>query len=517
MKSKSLYIIFFIFIQLLARINNAAANNYPWLQPGTYNKQQSIDSKITPPEDYKRIPVEKGSFAEWLRDLPLLPLNSELYEFPTKESGKTIKRKKENQNFHYAIINMDVMKYQQCADAIIRLRAEYSWSVNKSEEICFKYTSGDELCWREWKEGWRTEVKGSKVTKNKSGEKNNSREEFTNYVQDIINYAGTISLSRYVPRINSEQPQIGDFFVESGSPGHAVLILDMVKNDEGKKLMLLGQSYTPARQFHILKNPDNNLSPWYKVNFGDSIKTPEWSPFTKKHLRTFNSKNPHFLALKAYALLAKQYADTEEIQKEVEVYRSALNPFFDVSAFHFNLSQLLIKKGQIKNAIYELMWATNVDPENPNLREISFKMFEIIDENWNRCTNDNAYNQENKELCLFLDAYGLMRSGPGNFESAIGKYKKCLEINSNQLLCKLYLGELYYKVGFYKEAVSYLSDVSSELNYFGRGHLELGDAYYKLYGASGRARHYWSRASESLVPWVREQADRRLKALARSK
>ena len=33
----------------------------------------------------------------------------------------------------------------------------------------------------------------------------------------------------------------------------------------------------PAQQMHVLKNlPDADASPWYRLDFGDRLLTPEW-------------------------------------------------------------------------------------------------------------------------------------------------------------------------------------------------------------------------------------------------
>ena len=87
--------------------------------------------------------------------------------------------------------------------------------------------------------------------------------------------------------------EIGDVFIRggfpgSGSPGHAIIVVDMAVNtNDGTGISLLAQSYMPAQEIHILKNPtDLSLSPWYKVDFGDSLYTPEWI-FHKNELKRF--------------------------------------------------------------------------------------------------------------------------------------------------------------------------------------------------------------------------------------
>ena len=80
--------------------------------------------------------------------------------------------------------------------------------------------------------------------------------------------------------------QSGDVFIKGGFPGHAMIVVDVAVNKEGKKIFMLAQSYMPAQEIHVLKNPmDNDLSPWYELKTDNSlIYTPEWT-FAPNQLR----------------------------------------------------------------------------------------------------------------------------------------------------------------------------------------------------------------------------------------
>jgi len=51
----------------------------------------------------------------------------------------------------------------------------------------------------------------------------------------------------------------------------------------------LAQSYMPAQEMHILKNPnDEGLSPWYNLSeISEDINTPEWV-FDRAELMRWN-------------------------------------------------------------------------------------------------------------------------------------------------------------------------------------------------------------------------------------
>ena len=82
--------------------------------------------------------------------------------------------------------------------------------------------------------------------------------------------------------------RIGDVFIQGGFPGHAVMVVDMAVNGRtGEKLFLLIQSYMPAQEIHVLKNPSDSADgPWYELDFGETLRTPEWT-FSKDDLKRF--------------------------------------------------------------------------------------------------------------------------------------------------------------------------------------------------------------------------------------
>jgi hypothetical protein len=105
----------------------------------------------------------------------------------------------------------------------------------------------------------------------------------------IFNYAGTSSLSKEMKKVsNLNDIKPGDVFIKGGFPGHAVLVTDVCENKtSGEKLFIIAQSYMPAQDIHILKNPVNkSLSPWYSINFGKELITPEWV-FSRDQLMRF--------------------------------------------------------------------------------------------------------------------------------------------------------------------------------------------------------------------------------------
>lgn len=255
-------------------------NNYVWLNDENLSTENSLVNRIPTPSGYNRMSNEENSFANWLQFLPLKPGHPKVKLY----NGQN----KYNQNAQYAVVDIDVgdKDLQQCADATMRLRAEYLYSLKKYDQITFNFTSGDACSFDKWSKGQRPVI-GNKVSWRYNGDKGTDYTSFKSYMQTIFTYAGTASLDKELESVDIMDMQIGDVFILGGFPGHAVIVIDMAVNDAGEKLFMLAQSYMPAQEIHILKNPVNkDLSPWYKLTVAEQIETPEWN-FTKEHLHRF--------------------------------------------------------------------------------------------------------------------------------------------------------------------------------------------------------------------------------------
>lgn len=252
------------------------------------NKQQLIHAegtnvmeRIAVPNGYERVPVVDGSYGEYLRNLPLKPHGSKVHLFNGELKAKEV---------YEAVLDVDVGErdLQQCADAVMRLRAEYLYGSGKYDKIHFNFTNGFKADYATWRKGNRIEVSGNKVSWSKRGAASNSYEVFRSYLNMVFAYAGTLSLSKEMKQVPLSEMQAGDVFLEGGSPGHAIVVLDMAQNPKtGEKLFILAQGYTPAQDIHVLENEDNGQgNPWYSTAFEGKLNSPEWT-FTKEQLYRF--------------------------------------------------------------------------------------------------------------------------------------------------------------------------------------------------------------------------------------
>ncbi|KFF15117.1 DUF4846 domain-containing protein [Flavobacterium hydatis] len=244
--------------------------------------ENTIQQRFQLPQGFVREEESKTSFGYFLRNLPLKPSGSNVLYF-----NGTVKS---NRNVYEAVVDLPIGKQDlhQCADAVMRLRADYFYSQKQYDKIHFNFTNGFQVDFSKWAAGYRIAVKGNKTSWVKTAKPSDSYETYWKYLETVFMYAGTASLEKELKPINVLDTKIGDVFIKGGFPGHAVIVVDIAVNPKNnQKIMLLAQSYMPAQEIQILKNPNNSsLSPWYAVDFGTSLKTPEWT-FSSSQLKRF--------------------------------------------------------------------------------------------------------------------------------------------------------------------------------------------------------------------------------------
>lgn len=200
-------------------------------------------------------------------------------------------RLKGTQEAHEAVVAIDVGRrdLQQCADAVIRLRAEWLWSQGCEDAIAFRFTRGDLARWTAWRAGERPRVEGSRVRWVPGAATDGSYQSFRRYLDLVFTYAGSASLAReLVPVSETARVEGGDVFIQGGYPGHAVLVVDVAEREDGRRVFLLAQSYMPAQEIHVLRNPAHAGSPWYDAARAGELVTPEWV-FRYSDLRRFGA------------------------------------------------------------------------------------------------------------------------------------------------------------------------------------------------------------------------------------
>ncbi|KAA2243915.1 hypothetical protein F0L74_15030 [Chitinophaga agrisoli] len=243
----------------------------------TSPSQAQTVADIAAPAGFNRLEQPAGAFGAWLRKIPLKK-DKTVYLY----NGK----KKTNQQAQFAVLDVSVGKkdLQQCADAVMRLYAEYRFAAQQYDKIVFHATDGTRMDYDSWRQGTRFVLQKGRLVRRHIAAASNSRASFDQYLNTVFSYAGTLSLSKELKKAEDILP--GDVFITGGSPGHAVIVTDVAVNKAGRRQFLLAQSYMPAQDIHILVNPAHPQSPWYEVSPAAPLITPEWD-FAPGSLKRF--------------------------------------------------------------------------------------------------------------------------------------------------------------------------------------------------------------------------------------
>lgn len=242
-----------IALVVLCVISRQPTNPYPTI------------ADIATPAGFHRIPATQQDFAAWLRRLPLKK-DRTVYLY----NG----RPKQDQDAQFAVLDVSVghQDLQQCADAVMRLRAEYLYSQGKLAAIDFYTEQGARLNFQQWADSHHSSTRAT----------------FDAYLVKVFTYCSTRTLQKALRLKPYGQLSAGDVFVHGGAPGHAMLVVDVAEDASGNRIYLLAQSYMPAQDIHIVKNPADPAGyPWYRVAPAQSVlNTPEWT-FTTNELRSW--------------------------------------------------------------------------------------------------------------------------------------------------------------------------------------------------------------------------------------
>ena len=250
-----LFLLFFAFNKSQSQIINPAGN--------------TVETRFKLPSGYQRTPVSNDSFEAFLRSFPLKIAQSKVYFYNGEEKTNAQQA---------AVLDIDrgTKDLQQCADAVMRLRSEYLYLQKQFALISFKTFGGVAMTYDKYKNGYRMTNQG--FIKVKSPD--NSKEGFRKYQDMVFMYANSYTLEKEMKAVkNLQDLQVGDVFIVSNpkSYGHAMIVMDVAESPQTKdKIFLLAQSYMPAQDIHIVKNPKGGV--WYSLkDLNIELFTPEWT------------------------------------------------------------------------------------------------------------------------------------------------------------------------------------------------------------------------------------------------
>jgi hypothetical protein len=233
----------------------------------------NVNTRFAAPNGFNIVSKTSNTFSAWLGNLPLKPAGTH-----TKTYRGDIAR---TDAYTAAVIDMSVGKQdlQQCADAVMRLRAEYLYQQKTFNAISFNFVNGFKCDYAHYANGYRY-INNKWVMR---WHRDYSYPTFLQYMNLVFSYAGTLSLEKELIKVNNaDDLKAGDVFIHGGSPGHCFIIIDVIENINHGKKFLLAQSFMPAQDIQILQQ---NNSPWF--NLSQSANIPYGDLINLKYLRRF--------------------------------------------------------------------------------------------------------------------------------------------------------------------------------------------------------------------------------------
>lgn len=219
-------------------------------------------TRIIPPVGYERVPAEEGSFAVYLRSCPLLPDDVKLPVF----DGSVIDSTDTAAVFD---ISLGDEGWQQCADSIIRLYSDYFYSTGQYDRIDFLFSDGKSCSYNDWRKGLRRFAAGGLSLRLPAAFPDDSKQEYMNYLKQVMRYAGTLSLQQESEPIDVSELRTGDIICNDA---HVVLVVDEARNEAGESVYLIGQSFIPSVCFHIITwSEGKTVSPWFTAEQLDRL------------------------------------------------------------------------------------------------------------------------------------------------------------------------------------------------------------------------------------------------------
>lgn len=291
-----------------AAVNTGSINNP---QPPNFINAEGtyLDTRISVPEGYSRVDSSADELTGFIRTIPLKEHGSDVLKYDGNPIG--------NQDNHVAVFDIDVGQrdLQQCADSIMRVYAEYFWSLEEYDKIAFHLTNGFYMNYSKWRDGYRIRVDNNNVTWTKSASYDDSYETFRKYLEMVFAYAGTLSLASESKPISLDDLMPGDMLLQGGSPGHCVLVVDMAVNESGARCYLLAQGYMPAQDFHVLTNPLHPEDPWYyEEEMTFPIVTPSWT-FNEDSLRRWTDFDLSQWAKVSIPTMSTHIGDSDQVNQ----------------------------------------------------------------------------------------------------------------------------------------------------------------------------------------------------------
>ena len=254
---------------------------YPWLDRSSSAAPEPVDTVLrrfsrSLPTGYDNVAEELGTWAEWLRLLPLAAVGTPV----RNERGELIVP---GDDEHLAaVVAIDTGNQQSSTDAIVRLFAEWRWfkedvrmlylSDTKLDLPLEKWGAGERLVSRSGKPQWVPQAPRAQL--DYAG--------FREYLQGVLAWGDEPALFAESEPIAPDALEPGTFFLRR-HPAQAVLVLDVGVSASGARILLLAQALDPSESVHVIR--PSRTSAWFPVHTDQPLQLPRSGTFSWHDLR----------------------------------------------------------------------------------------------------------------------------------------------------------------------------------------------------------------------------------------
>lgn len=227
-------------------------------QMSTPGSTLTLGEPETTEEEITLVQHPEGSWPHFLQHLPLE--KGPILDYTGSPIG--------DQEKHYRLVKYDVgtKDLQQCADALMRLRAEYLFREKRYSEIGFHFTDGSFYSWDQYCLGRRPRAFGNALRWVQASTAAHDHRSLRAYLDIVYMYAGTLSLAKELKTAGGFE--VGTIVIKGGSPGHCFIIVNEGVRKDGSHVYQLAEGYTPAQSICILSRPGDGNDPWYSLSRG---------------------------------------------------------------------------------------------------------------------------------------------------------------------------------------------------------------------------------------------------------
>ena len=217
---------------------------------------------IPVPKGYERIQFDKKSFSHYLQSLPLKK-SKKIYKY----NGEKIFGVLYN---IYAVVDKPLLfksDLEQCADFCMRFWADFHKKQNRLDRLFLYDYSGKKKYYK------------------------SSSIKYERFLRWHMAYSNSYSIKKGANKVQTKVLKPGDMFVQNkdGGIGHVSLVVDSAKNNNDKRIYLIGYGFIPAQEFHIEKAKKGyGISGWFtKKGYNKYLSEFPFSPYGKPVMRRF--------------------------------------------------------------------------------------------------------------------------------------------------------------------------------------------------------------------------------------